>query len=155
MWVALVVMAATGEASAQTTLAVIAKYSIPDSASPQDVFSKAPLGQFEFNMHLCVRKEMPIFGHIHYLQFILPSGESLYSGLRYREAITRDPAGDEKCESIGAQAPTQPKGMNQRTGDAQRRRKHRARCPMGVMRGPWKAALQRRSGGTGKQHSCC
>jgi TPR repeat protein len=118
MWVALAVMAATGEASAQTTLAVIAKYSIPYSASPQDVFSKAPLGQFEFNMHLCVRKEMPIFGHMHYLQFILPSGESVYSELRYREAITSDPAGDEGCESIGAQAPTQPKGMNQRTGDA-------------------------------------
>jgi hypothetical protein len=118
VWVTLVVMAATVEASAQTTFSVIAKDSIPYSASPQDTFSKAPLGQFEFNMHLCVKKEYPIFGNRYYLQFILPSGEPVYSELRYREAFTRDPAGDEKCESIGAQAPTQPKGMNQRTGDA-------------------------------------
>ena len=103
------VMAASGEASAQTTLAVIAQYSIPYSASPQDVFGEPPVGQFEVNMHLCVAKEMTILDPMQYLRFILPSGESVYSEFRFQRAITRDPAGDKKCESIAAQASTQAK----------------------------------------------
>jgi hypothetical protein len=93
------VMAASGEASAQTTLAVIAQYSIPYSASPQDVFSKPPVGQFEVNMHLCEEKEMTILDNMQYLRFILPSGESVYSEFRFQRAITRDPTGDKSCMS--------------------------------------------------------
>jgi len=94
-------MYGNGKASAQTTLAVIAQSAIPYSASPQDVFDKPPIGQFEINMRLCVIKETTILNHMQYVQFILPSGESVYSEFRFQRAITPDPTGDENCAAQG------------------------------------------------------
>ena len=104
-------MVASAGASAQTTLAVTVQAGFPYYASPQDVFSKPPLGQFGFNMHLCEKKEMPILDHVQFLQFILPSGESVYSEYRFQGAITHDPAGDKRCESNAARSATHGKSM--------------------------------------------
>jgi len=90
-----------GKASAQTTLAVIVQAGFPYSATPQDIYNKPPLGQFAFNMHLCVKSEMAVWNGLKFFQFILPSGETVYSEALHRTAITRDPAGDKNCASQG------------------------------------------------------
>ena len=85
--------------SAHAPLAVIVQAGFPYYASPQDVFSKPPLGQFAFNVHLCEKQEMPILNHVQFLQFILPSGDSVYSEYTFQGAVIRDPAGDNSCMS--------------------------------------------------------
>jgi hypothetical protein len=89
--------------SPQTTLAMIAESGFPYSASPQDIYNNPPLGQFEFNMHLCVKREMSTWNGNKFLQFILPSGEVVYSEDSYVGGLTRDPAGDKKCELMAHQ----------------------------------------------------
>jgi hypothetical protein len=100
--------------SPQTTLAMIAGYGFPYSASPQDIYNNPPLGQFEFNMHLCVKREMSTWNGLKFLQFILPSGEAVYSEASYVGGLTRAPAGDEKCELMAHQGEIKLKADHQR-----------------------------------------
>ncbi len=103
--------------SPQTTLAVIAEFGFPYSASPQDIYNKPPLGQFAYNMHLCVKREMATWNGLKFLQFILPSGEAVYSEDHFARGITRDPAGDKKCELMAQQGDTLTKLGPPRTGE--------------------------------------
>jgi TPR repeat protein len=91
-------MVASGEASAQTTFAVIAQYSTPYFASTQDIYRKPALGQFEYNMHLCVKDVISTLQGVKTLELILPSGETVYS-MASDGAFVHDPAGDKKCMS--------------------------------------------------------
>ena len=100
--------------SPQTTLAMIAESGFPYSASPQDIYNNPPLGQFEFNMHLCVKREMSTWDGLKFLQFILPSGEAVYSEDSYVGGLTRDPAGDKKCELMAHQGEIKLKADHQR-----------------------------------------
>lgn len=95
-------MSGNGEASA-TTLAVIAQVGFPYSASPQDIYRKPPLGQVGFNDHLCLKKEMLTWNGLKFLQFILPSGKTVYAeNLLFQQgSLARDPAGDNNCASQG------------------------------------------------------
>ena len=95
---ALIIMA-FGEASAQSTLAVIAQAGFPYFASPQDIYNEPALRQFEFNMHLCERKQMASWHGLNFLQFILPNGKVVYSESSFQSSLGRDPAGDQRCES--------------------------------------------------------
>ena len=103
--------------SPQTTLAVIAESGFPYSASPQDIYNKPPLGQFVFNMHLCVKREMSTWDGLKFLQFILPSGEAVYSEDHFVGGITRDPAGDKKCELMAHQGDISTKSGPLRTSE--------------------------------------
>jgi hypothetical protein len=100
--------------SPQTTLAMIAESGFPYSASPQDIYNNPPLGQFEFHMHLCVKREMSTWDGDKFLQFILPSGEAVYSEDTYVGGLTRDPAGDKKCELLAHQGEIKLKADHQR-----------------------------------------
>ena len=91
------VMAATGEASAQAPLAVITQTGLPYFASPQAVNSK-PLGQFAPNTHVCVTGTTYHWNGLHFFQYVLPSGELVYT-LEGKGIFAHDPVGDKSCMS--------------------------------------------------------
>ena len=100
--------------SPQTTLAMIAESGFPYSASPQDIYNNPPLGEFKYNMHLCVKRGMSTWGRLKFLQFILPSGDVVYSEDRYVGGLTRNPAGDKNCELMAHQSEIKLKADHQR-----------------------------------------
>jgi hypothetical protein len=97
LWASALVMAASGEASAQAPLAVITQTVLPYFASPQAVNSK-PLGQFAFHTHVCVTGKTYTWNRLQFFQYILPSGELVYT-LAGKGIFARDPAGDKSCMS--------------------------------------------------------
>jgi len=114
------VMAASGEASAQTNQAtmirvfvsgqmvpfplpheLITQTELPYFASPQAVNSK-PLGQFAFNTHICSTGRTYNWNGI-FFQYVLPSGELVYTpkGIDPLHPVffRSDTAGDKSCMS--------------------------------------------------------
>ena len=127
------VMAASGNVSAQTsspvivkgtTFAVIAKGSVPyyTSGSLSDVGTTPPQGQFAAGQHICANWEVTLHGR-ELINVDLPSdiqvdrpdggkADAIYSA----ENFIPDPAGDKKCESNTAQFATQPKSTDAGSG---------------------------------------
>jgi len=96
------VMAATGEASAQMALGVIAKGGIPYYASIRDVGIAPPLGQFAANAHLCMKNAVVTWNGRKFLQFFIQSRGAVYAAFNLA-AVPRNPAGDRDCELMAQQ----------------------------------------------------
>ena len=95
-------MAASGEASAQMALAVIAKGGISYYASIQDVGIAPPLGQFAANAHLCMKNAVVTWNGRKFLQFFIQSRGAVYAAFNL-EAVSRNPAADRDCELMAQQ----------------------------------------------------
>src|ERR1017187_333582 len=95
-------MAASGDASAQMALAVIAKGGISYYASIQDVGIAPPLGQFAANAHLCMKNAVVTWNGRKFLQFFIQSRGAVYAAFNL-EAVSRNPAADRDCELMAQQ----------------------------------------------------
>jgi hypothetical protein len=110
LWAAAVVIAITGEASAQTTndvmsrqgatapfFAVIAKASIPYYRGEHFwvALKTPPAGQFVVNQHLCANYKVMSNGY-NVVNIALPGGGSVFATYT-KETFILDPANDQKC----------------------------------------------------------